>query len=48
MSRNLLIPDSAMFTIDEYLTEREMSNISMILVEGGACDFLRRKIKSLC
>jgi len=34
MGNNAVIPDSAMFTVEEYLTEREMSNLPVLLVEG--------------
>jgi hypothetical protein len=35
MSSNTSIPDSAMLTVEEYLTEREMSDLPVLLVEGN-------------
>jgi hypothetical protein len=35
MGKNAAIPDSAMFTVEEYLTEREMSDLPVLLVEGN-------------
>lgn len=34
MGKKVVIPDSAMFTIEEYLIEREMSDLPVLLVEG--------------
>lgn len=34
MSNNTVVPDSAKFTVEEYLTEREMSYLPVLLVEG--------------
>ena len=34
MGRNSSVPDSAKFTIEEYLTERKMSSLPVLLVEG--------------
>lgn len=35
MSNNTVVPDSATFTVEEYLIEREMSDLPVLLVEGS-------------
>ena len=35
MSNNTVTPDSATYTVEEYLTEREMSDLPVLLVEGS-------------
>ena len=45
MSNNTVTPDSAQFTVEEYLTEREMSYLPVLLVEGSDDNIFFQLIK---
>lgn len=45
MNQSNIVPQSAQMTVEEYLTEREMSNLPVLLVEGSDDDIVFQLIR---